>query len=208
MANNFPGRPQQRMLFLGGSVALAIVFTWLGTIWAEQTGEYPVVGALIWTGRLAFAVFLIPLFASPLRALSTSMFTARIMRWRRNAGICYGGIQIIHLLLIIYMFWTLSNPPTETAMVVIGGMGMLLCTGMLITSFDKATRALGRKRWEQLHKSGFYIFMFIYFYDFVIEPLMLGSFHSYALLGVITLSGMLVRTIVMIKNFRPSPETA
>jgi DMSO/TMAO reductase YedYZ heme-binding membrane subunit len=205
MATSSLNRNQQGLVILGISFIVTMLFAWFGVIWAIEYGEEPIVGSLIWTGRLAFAIFLIPLFASPLRALFRNPFTAQLMRWRRNAGVCYGGMQLIHLILILVMFDTLSDPPTEETMVAIGGIGMLLCMGMLVTSFERPTKAIGRKYWLLLHKCGFYVFMFIYLYDFVIEPLMLGSFASYAVLGIITLTGMSIRTFVMLKKFSKRP---
>jgi len=46
-------------------IATVIVGT-LGYIYSGA-GYHPIVGALLWTGRFAFLVFLVPLFARPLR---------------------------------------------------------------------------------------------------------------------------------------------
>ncbi len=35
--------------------------------------------------------------------------------------------------------------------------------------------------WKWIHKSGFYVFMIIYFYDFVLEPILLISrLHTFS----------------------------
>lgn len=192
-------RTQSGYLWLFASIAAAIVAAWLG---ATHPGEDtpPVIGALVWSGRLAFLVFLIPLFASPARELFKNTFSQRLLRWRRNAGVAYGGIQIVHLCVIIAMFVELQPAPVESAMVAIGGLGIALALGMLVTSFDGPTRRLGRVRWRRLHKAGFYVFMFIYFYDFVVEPLLLGTFPAYAPFAALTLSGMILRTIAMLRR--------
>ena len=170
-----------------------------------DSDHHPIVGALIWTGRLAFLVFLVPLFARPLRTLFKNTFTATLMRHRRNAGILYGGIQSVHLIIVIAMFVLMSEPPTETIMVIVGSIGLALSLGMLVTSFSGPAQALGRKRWKWLHKAGFHVFMFIYFFDFVVEPLLLGHPTSHLFWALLTVSGMAVRTLVMVKP-EPAPQ--
>jgi len=194
-------RHQQGLYWLVLSAGLAAATAWLGYT-GGQANQAPLISALTWTGRLAFTVFLIPLFASPMRALWRTPLTARLLRWRRNAGIAYGGIQCVHLVLILAMFVTIAAPPVESAMVVIGGLGMLLALMMLWTSFDGPTRRLGPQRWRLLHKSGFYVFMFIYVYDFVVEPLMFNSFNAYVPYAALTLGGMALRTAAWLKPAR------
>ncbi len=190
---------QQGLIWLGIALFAAVIAATLGYYYPGE-GHDPIVGALYWTGRLAFLVFLVPLFARPLRQLVRTDFTATLMRWRRNAGIVYGGIQTVHLVIVCSLFLLVANPPTETIMVIVGSAGLTLSIAMLITSFPGPTKALGRKLWKWVHKAGFYVFMFIYFYDFVIEPLMLDRPASYLLWASLTLSGMVVRTIVIFKR--------
>lgn len=192
---------QQGFLWLGIALIAALISAAIGFYYPGE-GHDPIVGSLYWTGRLAFLVFLIPLFARPLRQLVRTDFTAALMRWRRNAGIVYGGIQTVHLLIVCNLFLLVPNPPTETIMVIVGSLGLALSIAMLITSFPGPTKALGRKLWKWVHKAGFYVFMFIYFYDFVIEPLIIDRPVSYIIWASLTLSGMLVRTIVLLK---PNP---
>lgn len=185
------------------ALAAALVTTGLGYRLPGE-GHAPIVGALIWTGRLAFVAFLVPLFARPLWQLAQNPFTATLVRWRRNAGIVYGGIQTVHLVIVCRMFLTLDNPPTETIMVIVGSLGLALAMAMLVTSFPGPTRALGRTLWRWVHKAGFHVFMFIYFYDFVVEPIIQGHPATYLPWAFLTLSGMLVRTVVLF--YRP-PKT-
>ena len=202
--NTLHPRTKQGLVLLGYALVAATI---IGIVGFQFPGEDhdPIIGALLSTGRFAFLVFLIPLFARPLRTLVKNSFTAALMRWRRNAGIVYGGIQTIHLFIVAAMFLLMTNPPTETIMVIIGSLGLLLALGMLLTSFPAPTKALGPKNWKTLHKTGFYIFMVVYFYDFVVEPILLDNPTSHLFWGALTVAGMLVRIIVM---FRHSPRVA
>ena len=190
-------RPAQRLLTLSLSILFAVALALIA--FQENLGKIATKEALILTGRAAFFVFLIPFFASPLRALFKTKFSALLIRWRRNAGIAYGGIMGVHLLILAWYFIISTSQPVDDDMLYIGGMGLLLVMGMLITSFDGPTKFLGRKNWKILHKSGFYICSLIYFYDFVLEPIELGTSIDYALFAAITLAAMALRTIVMLK---------
>lgn len=184
-------------MWLLGALVLAIAIGFIGYRFPGSHHE-PIVGALIWTGRLAFLVFLIPLFASPTRKLFRNELSTRLMRWRRNAGIVYGGIQSVHLIIVCMMFALMPEPPTEEIMVIIGGLGLALSVAMLITSFPRPTRFLGPKLWKWTHKSGFYVFMTIYFYDFVVEPILLDNPTSHLPWATLTLLGMLARIVAMV----------
>ncbi len=198
-------RTKLGFVILLSAMVVAIGFWALGELWARNSGEEPIVGALVWTGRLAFVVFLIPLFARPLRQLMQTNWTAWLMRHRRNAGVAYGGIQLVHLVAIAQMFRTLESPPTEAVMVAVGALGIVLAVGMLVTSFETTTRWLGPKLWRALHRAGFHVFMFIYFYDFVLDPLLIGTMDDYWPFATVVLLGMTVRTIVL---FKPRGATA
>jgi len=199
-------RTLQGFQFLLIALVASTIIGWIGYLYP---GEHePIVGALIWTGRLAFLIFLIPLFARPLRQLVRADWTAKLMRWRRNAGICYGASQSVHLVIVCTMFVSLANPPTETIMVIIGSMGLALSMAMLVTSFPAPTKFVGPKMWKWIHKSGFYVFMFIYFYDFVLEPVLLEQPTSHLLWASLTVAGMVVRTLAMFRQAPAAKATA
>jgi DMSO/TMAO reductase YedYZ heme-binding membrane subunit len=195
--------PAQRILILFLSLIFAVVLSVIA-FWNSMEAE-ATKAALIWTGRAAFFVFLVPFFASPLRTLIKNKFTLLLMRWRRNSGIVYGGIQVIHLFVIAWYFKISATQPVDNDMLYIGGLGLALVMVMLITSFDGPTKAIGRKNWKIIHKSGFYVCSFIYFFDFVIEPFLLGTAADYVPYALVTLAAMLVRTIVMLKP-KPQPR--
>lgn len=196
---------QQRQSTLLLAMLTSIAITWVA--FRNGTGAEETKSALVWTGRLAFFVFLIPFFASPLWALFKNKYVARLMRWRRNSGIAYGGIQVIHLFIIAWLFNISSSQPVDDDMLYIGGLGLILVMGMLVTSFDIPTKMIGKRGWKILHKSGFYICSLIYFYDFVIEPIELGTAMQYLPFAAITCLAMTLRTIVWLKPKR-APATA
>ena len=195
-------RTRSGLVWMAAAIALAVVAGYVGYI--ASGAHEPIIGALIWTGRLAFLIFLVPLFARPARVLFKSPATAMLTRWRRTAGICYGAVQSVHLVIVITMFVVMPNPPTETIMVLVGALGLALSLAMLVTSFPAPTRAIGPKAWRLVHRAGFHVFMFIYVFDFVIEPMLLGQPYSHLLWAALTLLGMVLRSLVLVQR-KPQP---
>ena len=78
-------RTTQGLIAMMAGIASALVLTGI----ASATGpgvEEAVSNGLRWTGRLAFFVFLVPWFASPLRSLFPGEFADQLLRLRRQAG--------------------------------------------------------------------------------------------------------------------------
>ena len=193
-----------RLLLLAASIGVAAAI-WLYTSLTLADPVDATSRALLLTGRLAFLVFLIPLLARPLRKLLQTPLTANFMRWRRNAGIVYGGLQVVHLLLITRLFQVSSGNPVDSATLIVGGLGIALVMGMLLTSFDRPAKAISAKSWKRLHKSGLYVCTFIYFYDFVIKPFEIGQAQAYLPFMILTILGLTVRLAAMVKSKqRPS----
>ncbi len=185
-------RTQQGLLMLSIGVFLAIVATYAGLVNAEENATgYEV--ALRWTGRLAFLVFLIPFIASPLRTLIKTEFTATLVRMRRSAGIAYGGIQSVHLLIIAAAIKASETNPFDLPTLIVGGAGLGLAIVMMLTSFDVPAKLLGVKAWKAIHNAGFYVFAFIYFFDFLIKPFEVGLPPVYWPFMALTLGAFLLR---------------
>ena len=192
-------RQEQGYLWLGLSMLVATA-TAVAAFEMAVPDRPAVVDALTATGQLALLIFMIPLFARPLRTLLRIPLTATLMRIRRNAGIAYGGVQVVHLVLVTWMFISLSDPPTETAMVIVGGTGLLLSMVMLWTSFDQPARRIGPKYWRWIHQAGFFNFMLIYLYDFLFEPLLLDAPVSHPVYVAALLLGVVLRTVCRVRT--------
>ena len=93
------------------TVALCISSALTALAWMSGPDPETAVGsALRWTGRLAFLVFLIPWLASPLKVLAPGQLSRSLLRWRHLAGITFGGIQVVHLFLIVALFRIYDDP--------------------------------------------------------------------------------------------------
>ena len=110
------------------------------------------------TARVAFFVFLLIFIARPLRQLVRTDTTNWLLKERRSFGLVFGSIMTVHLALIFYR----AEIDPEFAINPLGSIpGMIaysLLLLMMMTSFNRPTRALGPKRWRLLHKTGLYWF--------------------------------------------------
>ncbi|MFK7734356.1 MAG: hypothetical protein AB8B48_22220 [Pseudomonadales bacterium] len=199
-------RTQQGLLMLSIGVFLAIAAAYFGLVNA-QDGAIGHEVALRWTGRLAFFVFLIPFVASPLRTLVKSDFTAMLVRIRRSAGIAYGGMQSVHLLIITAAIKASETNPFDVPTLVVGGAGLGLAILMMLTSFDVPAKMLGAKAWKVLHRTGFYVFAFVYFFDFVIKPFEVGLPAEYWPFMALTVAAFALRFAAWQKR-KQEPNTS
>lgn len=193
-------RTTEGVLALLAGAAAALALTGLAAMTAADTGT-TVSNGLRWTGRLAFFVFLIPWLASPLSALSPGGLSRSLVRWRRPAGIAFGAIQVVHLGLIVWLFQVYDEPGVDAATLIVGGAGIALAIGMLITSFDGPLGLIGAPAWKVLHRSGLYVCGFIYFFDFLVAPFLAG-YDLVAYLPLMVLTGLAIglRTLAMAKK--------
>ncbi len=194
-------RTQQGLLMLSIGVFLAMAAAYIGLANAEDGAKGHEV-ALRWTGRLAFFAFLIPFIASPLRTLLKSELTAALVRMRRSAGIAYGGMQSVHLLIIAATIKASETNPFDVPTLIVGGAGLGLAILMMLTSFDVPAKMVGPKAWKILHNTGFHVFAFVYFFDFLIKPFGVGLPAVYWPFMVLTLGAFVLRCAAFLKRRR------
>lgn len=149
------------MSAIGAAVGLVAVLAW-------ACADVRV--ALKITGRLGLLVFLVPLIASPLHRLRPSEISRRLVRHRRRAGLAYGVIQALHVLLIAGLLAIEARPGIGPMIWIFGGTGMLLAFAMFATSFRGPARWLGPQRWRALHRLGLWFLVVVYAYDFAAKP--------------------------------------
>lgn len=201
-------RTLQGLMALMTGLAAALALTGIAAA-TSPDAESLVADGLRWTGRLAFFVFLVPWLASPLQRLFPGGFSRTLVRWRRQAGIAFGSIQVVHLGLIVALFQVHETPGVDAATLLVGGAGIALAIGMLITSFDGPLRLVGARGWKALHRAGLYVCGFIYFFDFLVAPF-LGGFDlvAYAPLMGLTAAAIALRTAAMFKVGAPREAPA
>ena len=124
----------------------AAVFDWLGANPAEalerSSGD--------WTLRMLCVVLAI----TPLRTIAELPYLAR---FRRMAGLFVYFYAVLHLL--AYSWFDMGFEVADIAkdivkrpFILVGFTAILLLTPLALTSFNRAIKALGGKRWQILHR--------------------------------------------------------
>ncbi len=195
-------RTAQGLLAMAAGLIAALLLT--GLAWVNNAEVEAVVSdSLLWTGRLAFFAFLIPWLASPLHKLFPGELSRSLMRRRRQAGIVFGSIQVIHLGLIVWLFQIYDSPGVDSATLIVGGTGIALAIAMLITSFDGPLKLVGSRAWKALHRAGLYVCGFIYFFDFLVAPFLADyDLLVYAPLMGLTAAAIALRTMALVRSKR------
>jgi len=106
------------------------------------------------TGDWTLRFICIALAVTPLRTISN---TPQLARFRRMLGLFVYFYVVIHLL--SYSWFDMGFDVADIAkdiakrpFILVGFLGFLLLTPLAATSFNKAIKAMGAKRWQLLHK--------------------------------------------------------
>jgi len=114
------------------------------------------------SARLALVVLLLAFVARPLRQLLPSPASARLLANRRLIGIAFAGIHTAHAMLILYRAQQIPGFEFAPSASIPGLLTYGIIYLMLITSFDRPARAIGRKAWKVLHKAGLFWLVFAF----------------------------------------------
>ena len=153
--------PNLRKLFLHPTAkpllfALCLLpFTWL--VWRtfnNQLGANPAEALVRSTGDWTLRFLCIVLAVTPLRELTR---TPQLARFRRMLGLFVYFYVVLHLLSYSWfdmefdVVAILQDIP-KRPFILVGFSAFVLLTPLAATSFNRAIKALGAKRWQLLHK--------------------------------------------------------
>lgn len=122
------------------------------------------------------------------------------MRSRRDLGVGFAILHFGHLAFIIALAIEYSESffaTTAMSSIIGGGVGYLWLLAMTVTSFKGPTKALGRRNWTRLHKSGVYILWGIFTASYL--PMMSRG-PIYLLLVLALLASYLIRVTARVKQ--------
>jgi sulfoxide reductase heme-binding subunit YedZ len=121
---------------------------------ADQLGANPQEALIRATGDLALRFLCIVLAVTPLRVLSKMPSWTR---FRRMLGLFMYFYVLLHFLSYSWFDMGLNladivSDIIKRPFILVGALSLLLLTPLAATSFNAAIKALGTKRWQQLHK--------------------------------------------------------
>ena len=130
-------------------------FTWLVyRAFANQLGANPAEALIRATGDWTLRFLCIVLAVTPLRTITN---TPALARFRRMLGLFVYFYVVVHLLSYSWfdMGFDLADIAKDIAkrpFILVGFSAFVLLTPLAATSFNRAIKALGAKRWQRLHK--------------------------------------------------------
>jgi methionine sulfoxide reductase heme-binding subunit len=130
-------------------------FAWLAyNVIIQNLGANPQEALIRATGDWTLRFLCIVLTVTPLRTISS---TPQLARFRRMLGLFVYFYVVVHLL--SYSWFDMGFDVADIAkdiykrpFILVGFAAFVLLTPLALTSFNRAIKALGAKRWQLLHK--------------------------------------------------------
>ncbi|MBH2044495.1 MAG: sulfoxide reductase heme-binding subunit YedZ [Comamonadaceae bacterium] len=121
----------------------------------DQLGANPAEALIRTTGEWTLRALCVVLAVTPLRVMTAS---PQLARFRRMLGLFVFFYALLHLL--SYSWFDMGLDLAETArdiakrpFILVGFLAFCLLTALAATSFNRAIRALGGRRWQALHRA-------------------------------------------------------
>jgi sulfoxide reductase heme-binding subunit YedZ len=137
-------------------VVALLPLAWL--IWAvaaDALGANPAEALIRATGDWTLRLLCLTLAVTPLRHWSG---LHAIARWRRMLGLFTFVYACVHFLSYAWLDMGLAIDDivvdvAKRPFILVGTLCLLILTALAATSFDRAVKALGARRWQALHRS-------------------------------------------------------
>ena len=124
-------------------------------VYFDSLGPNPAEYLIRASGDLTLRFLCITLLITPLRIITQ---WPELLLFRRSLGLLTFFYACIHALCysLLDMSWAwdeIAQDIVKRPFIAVGVAGMLLLTALAATSFNAAVKALGAKRWRQLHRA-------------------------------------------------------
>ena len=135
---------------------LALPALWLVYAAANNgLGPNPAEALIRQTGDWTLRALCLALAVTPVRVLTGQLV---LMRFRRMIGVTVFVYAVLHLLCYAWLDMGLelddiAKDIAKRPFILVGFVALLLLAALAATSFNAAIRALGAKRWRQLHRA-------------------------------------------------------
>jgi methionine sulfoxide reductase heme-binding subunit len=120
----------------------------------DNLGANPAETVIKETGEWALRWLWLSLAISPLRSL---LKLPTLLRFRRALGVTTFVYALLHFLAYAWLdkSWVLTDiikDITKRNFILVGVLALILMTPLALTSFNRAIKAIGAKRWQILHR--------------------------------------------------------
>lgn len=169
--------------FLSALVAAAIVLAAFGS-GIPGTGR-----ALQVTARLSFILFWAAYAGGALARLFGSTFRPMARRGRQF-GLAFASAHLIHIALVIWLYWISPQPPLGPALFWFFAIGLMWTYLLALFSINRLSQALPPWLSRILRLAGMEYISFAFLYDFVNQPFHIHALYLLGYLPFATLSVM------------------
>jgi hypothetical protein len=152
-----------------GWATLVVVAIQLAVLAVAGTGEEGVRMAIRASARTSAVLFGLAFTASSLYRLAPGETTRWLLRNRRYLGVSFAVSHAIHLAAIVTLA-VAFDVELATLTLVVGGFGYVLLAAMTATSFDRAVKWMGARRWSILHGFGARYLWLVFFLSYLPMP--------------------------------------
>ena len=151
---------RQKLLMLPAAKPLVFALCLLPFAWlfysalGNQLGANPAEALIRATGSWTLRFICIVLAVTPLRIISN---TPALARFRRMLGLFVYFYVVVHLLSYSWFdmgfdVFDIAKDIIKRPFILVGFAAFVLLTPLAATSFNKAIKTIGAKRWQMLHK--------------------------------------------------------
>jgi DMSO/TMAO reductase YedYZ heme-binding membrane subunit len=141
------------------------------------------------TARLSFLLFLAAYLARPWAALAPGALSRGCLRHRRSLGLGFATAHGFHFAMLTAVGLAKQEWPSLQTLI-LGGFGYVVVVAMAATSNDAAVRALGGRRWKQLHRFGVHYLWLIFMLSYLTRTLSNPGFYAPLLLLALVAAGI------------------
>ena len=122
---------------------------------ADQLGANPAEALIRGLGDWALRFLCLALAVTPVRV---GLGVPALARWRRSLGVTVWVYALLHALAYVWLDqgWELAEVLGDVwkrPFILVGTVALLILTALAATSFHRAVRWLGAKRWQRLHQA-------------------------------------------------------
>ena len=189
----------------GFLVALALAAVVLALFGAGYRGTGL---ALRVTARWSFLLFWLAYAGSAIATLVGPRFRG-LARSGRDLGLSFASAQLVHVALIVWLFFIASRPSGGMAFFWVG----ILCTYLLaLFSLPQLSKALGPRLWPAFRTIALEYIALVFAVDFILDPLDARGFSAYPLsylpFALMLVGGAALRFVAFVPNRSPLPGTS
>jgi hypothetical protein len=158
---------------MGASFCVALILAAVVLV-SMGTGEKGTIAALRLTARLSFLLFWLAYTGRAIATLFGPRF-AFLARHGRDFGLGFAAAQLVHVGLIVWLFYVSPDPPDLTsAFILFECIGLVWVYVLAAFSVERLRVALNPDHWRMLYSIGLEYIALVFFFNFVVNPIRYG----------------------------------